>query len=52
MIGMIVTFVVALMATLALGYQLGFRRGALYAAQRAEDEAIVTAIIRIAEDKS
>ncbi len=49
---MIIAFVIALAAAAGLGVQIGFRRGVRFAAQRAEADAIVTAIIRIAADKS
>jgi hypothetical protein len=49
---MIVTFVIALTAAAGLGVQIGFRRGVRFAVQRAEADAIVTAIIRMATDKS
>jgi hypothetical protein len=51
-IGMIIVFMIALAAAAGLGYQIGVRRGAYYAAQQAEEDAIVTALIRIATDKS
>ena len=44
---MILAFVIALAATAGLGYQIGFQRGMRCAAQRAEEEAIVTTITRI-----
>jgi hypothetical protein len=49
---MIIAFVITLAAAAGLGIQIGFRRGVRVAAQRAEEDAIVTAIIRIATDKS
>jgi hypothetical protein len=48
---MIIAFVIALTAAAGLGFQFGFRRGVLFAAQRAEEDAIVTAITRIAANK-
>jgi hypothetical protein len=52
MIIMIIAFAIALTAAAGLGVQIGFRRGVRFAAQRAEEDGIVTAIIRIATDKS
>ena len=52
MISMIIVFMIALAAAAGLGYQIGFRRGVRCAAQHAEEDAIVTALIRIATDKS
>lgn len=52
MISMIIVVVIALAAATGLGYQIGFRRGVRCAAQRAEENVIVTAIIRSATDKS
>jgi hypothetical protein len=48
----IIVFVIALAAAVGLGYQIGFRRGVRCAGQRAEEDAIVTALIRIVTDKS
>ena len=48
---MIIAFMIALAAAAGLGFQYGFRRGVRFAAQRAQEDAIVTAITRIAANK-
>jgi hypothetical protein len=51
MITMIIAFIIALAAMAGLAYHIGFRRGVRCATQRAEEQAIVTAIVQIAADK-